>query len=423
MRRNVLRNLLLIALGVLLLLGGGLTAFLLIRKPPQGGIDTQLTHVTVITAPTTAVPTVPPKPPAPNVDRLCWRVFGGDGSRRLARPDVHLGIPLRPPLWARGLKGYIEYPPVYCDGVLYVNTYRGDTWAIVARSGKVLWRRRDRAHKPSSPAIAGPYVIVAGKDGAVTALDRRRGHVVWKVEVGSVVESSPAVRNGVVFFGSQNGRLYAVDARSGRIHWAYDTGGRINSSPTLVDGNVCITNYAGGIFCLRMRDGTKVWSTYLKRDPLRYESFYASASTDGTRLYTIARSGKVVALSAKDGAVLWTAHVDSLGYSTPAVDRDRVYVGDFRGTLHAYQKDSGRQLWQTTVPGGVGRILGAPVVIGNLVFFATLETEAYAARVSDGRIVWHVPIGKYSPGIATERAYYFSLNGILVAFRGPGSAR
>ena len=41
-----------------------------------------------------------------------------------------------------------------------------------------------------------------------------------------------------------------------------------------------------------------------------------------------------------------------------------------------------------------------------------------SARASDGKIVWHFPIGKYSPGIATERAYYFTLNGILVAFRG-----
>ena len=55
------------------------------------------------------------------------------------------------------------------------------------------------------------------------------------------------------------------------------------------------------------------------------------------------------------------------------------------------------------------------VLVGDLVFFSTLETETYAARASDGKIVWHFPIGKYSPGIATERAYYFSLNGILVA--------
>ena len=68
-----------------------------------------------------------------------------------------------------------------------------------------------------------------------------------------------------------------------------------------------------------------------------------------------------------------------------------------------------------------GRILGAPVVVGDLVFFSTLETNTYAARVKDGKIVWKISLGKYSPGIATNEHYYFSLNGILVAFQAENS--
>ena len=63
-------------------------------------------------------------------------------------------------------------------------------------------------------------------------------------------------------------------------------------------------------------------------------------------------------------------------------------------------------------------MIGAPIVVGNLVFFSSLEEKTYAARVSDGRVVWQLGIGKYSPGIATERTYYFTLNGLVVAFRG-----
>ena len=63
-----------------------------------------------------------------------------------------------------------------------------------------------------------------------------------------------------------------------------------------------------------------------------------------------------------------------------------------------------------------GRILGPAVVVGDLVFFSTLEERTYAARVSDGKVVWRIRMGKYSPGIATEGHYYFSLNGILAAF-------
>jgi outer membrane protein assembly factor BamB len=70
-----------------------------------------------------------------------------------------------------------------------------------------------------------------------------------------------------------------------------------------------------------------------------------------------------------------------------------------------------------------GRILGAPIVVGDLVFFSTLEQKTYAARVATGRVVWRLGIGKYSPGIATERAYYFTLNGILVAFSGRNARR
>ena len=229
------------------------------------------------------------------------------------------------------------------------------------------------------------------------------------------VESSPVVVDGLVYFGSQDGRLFAVNSATGRIRWAYQTGARINASPS-VDGNrVCITTYAGAFFCFDRRTGTKLWSTYVKRDAFRYDSFYSSPSTDGERLYGVARSGAVVAVRASDGEIVWTQHVGGLGYTTPAVAFGRVYVGGFDGKIRAYRATSGDRLWEVYVG---GRILGAPVVIGNLVFVSTLEGRTFAVRASDGKVVWRIPLGQYSPGIATERTYFFSLNGRLLAFLG-----
>ena len=57
-------------------------------------------------------------------------------------------------------------------------------------------------------------------------------------------------------------------------------------------------------------------------------------------------------------------------------------------------------------------------MIGENVFVSTLEKRTYAVRASDGKIVWRLPLGRYSPGIATERTYFFSLNGRLLAIRG-----
>ena len=129
----------------------------------------------------------------------------------------------------------------------------------------------------------------------------------------------------------------------------------------------------------------------------------------------MARSGKVVAVDASDGHVVWTASVGGLGYTTPAVADGRVFAGGFDGRLRAFRATTGEELWSKSVG---GRILGPPVVIGPYVFFSVLEGRTYALRVTDGNIAWRLPLGKYSPAIATEKTYYLSLNGRLIAVSG-----
>ena len=344
-------------------------------------------------------------------------MFGGGPRRELSRPAIDLGIPSSEAALGARAREYMEYPPSYCDGMLYVNTFRGDTWAIDAddgqgRSGRRSARRRSRRRRRSRATSSSS----ARRTARSPRSTRESGKLVWQLRT------------------QREGRVVARGRGRTRSTSARPTAGSSPSTSTPV-GSAGRTTPAGGSTRARRSptaasasrrtrarssacaSGTaqKLWSTYVKRDSFRYESFYASASTDGERLYTIARSGRIVTLDADTGRVIWTDRVNSLGYSTPAVGRDRIFVGDFDGGLRAYRKTNGRLLWRAHVG---GRILGAPVVVGDLVFFSTLETETYAARTSDGKIVWRYGLGKYSPGIATERAYYFSLNGMLVAFRG-----
>jgi outer membrane protein assembly factor BamB len=226
------------------------------------------------------------------------------------------------------------------------------------------------------------------------------------------------VVDDVAYFGSTEGRLYALNARTGAVRWAYNTGGRINASPSIFENRVCVSTYAGSIFCLDRRNGRKLWSTYVKRNAFSYESFYASASTDGARLYTTSRAGKIVALSAKTGRVLWTYQMSGWGYATPAVAGGRVYVGGFDGRLRAFRAEDGKVLWDTALG---GQILAPALIVGDLVFVSRLDDRTYALRTSDGKVVWQRGEGGYSPGIATDRHYYLSLRRILFAYRGENS--
>ena len=107
----------------------------------------------------------------------------------------------------------------------------------------------------------------------------------------------------------------------------------------------------------------------------------------------------MLALDAASGEELWR-DTGALTYGTPSVAEGRVFVGDLGRRLRAFRARDGELLWRIDVS---GRVLGPTLVVGNFVYFSTLEGDTYAARVTDGKIVWHVSMGKYAPGIATER--------------------
>jgi outer membrane protein assembly factor BamB len=413
------RRWILLSLAVLGLLvaGAAVAVYLKARDRPQGKLDTELKGVSVETGDIRAT-TAPKKRKGHHLvdDKRCWLEFGGDPQRTLARPSIDIGLPLRH-FWVTGLGSYIEYPPSYCGGILYVNTFGGKTVALNSHNGHVIWQHMG-GRKPSTPAIAGPRLIVSSHDGYVTAYNRFNGRLLWRLKVAAKVESSPIAVGRLVYFGATNGRLFCVYTTTGRIKWAYNTGGRINSSPSILGNSIYVSTYAGSIWRLNRATGQKIWSKYLSRDFVRYESFYASVSTDGKRLFTISRSGGVYALSASDGHVIWRSSVNSWGYATPAVAHGRVFFGGFDGRVRALRAATGQVLWSRRLG---GRFLGPAFVAGPYVFFSNLERNTYGLRASDGKLLWHLDIGKYSPGIVTERHYFFTLNGIVQAWHGTKS--
>ena len=349
-------------------LAGLAVAVMLVTDRDAGALDTELERRDRLAEAATAPPSRRSQKPAEERPRSAGSSSAATRGDRLPVRDARLGLPAKKAMWTRGLGGYIEFPGAYCDGTFYVNTVEGNTFAIESETGKVRWRRQVGGTLPSSPAIDGPRLVVASQSGAVTALERARGRVVWRVQTGGKVESSPVAVDGLVYFGSHDGRLFAVHSRTGRVRWAYQTTGRINASPSVFRGRACVTTYAGSIVCVDARTAASCGRRTSGATGFRYESFYASPASDGRRIYSVARSGKVVALDARDGDVVWTAYVGGLGYTTPAVANGRVFAGGFDGRLRAFSSSTGAELWSRWAG---GRLLGAPVVIGKHVFFST----------------------------------------------------
>ena len=152
----------------------------------------------------------------------------------------------------------------------------------------------------------------------------------WALEMGTKrgLEATPLVVGGVIYTTSSWSVVIAVDARSGQQLWRYDPQ---------------VPRRYGGISCCDV----------VNRGVALYRG----------RVYVGTLDGRLVALDAKTGALVWSVvTVDqSKPYTitmAPRIVKRKVIIGNggaefgVRGYVTAYVADSGKQVWRFyTVPG------------------------------------------------------------------------
>jgi quinohemoprotein ethanol dehydrogenase len=146
------------------------------------------------------------------------------------------------------------------------------------------------------------------------------------------LEATPLAVDGVLFFSGTYGKTYAVDARTGRLLWNFD--------PHSGEYRPDIFRYSGSLGGHR---GVAYWRG---------------------KVYVGVVDGRLFALDAKTGSVLWSvqtfddpkAHKAISG--APRVFNGKVIIGhncfgaDSRGYVTAYDTETGQQRWRFfTVPG------------------------------------------------------------------------
>lgn len=377
------------------------------NAPERSQLDTELAGVEEPTEAEqpSAEPVVPAKARG---EQPCWPVYGRTPSRESDAADLDHGIPKRP-VWRIRI-GIMEFPPSFCDGILYVNNQRGLTYALYASNRKVLWKRRTANLYDSTPAVSGRRLFLGMFDPpGVHAVDRRTGRTLWKLRAGGPVEASPVVVDGIVYATSKDRRVYAIDERTGRVKWAFLTGGEVKDSPSVVGGRVYVGNYAAEVFSLDAKTGVVKWQK--SYGGVLGDRIYSSVPISGRSAFFATVRGNVYAVDTRDGSTRWQASIPGYVYSTPAVSGGRVFIGNYPGRIYAFDERSGRRLWSKQLNGSIS---GSPTVIGDVVYVSTLSGKrTYGFAAKSGRKVWETGDGRYVTGIATDDAIYLSLGTIL----------
>ena len=103
--------------------------------------------------------------------------------------------------------------------------------------------------------------------------------------------------------------------------------------------------------------------------------------------------------------VVWRTAVPGLGHSSPIVWKDHLFIttaqqGGSKMSMLAYDRRSGKQLWETAVPSsGVEHIYpknshaSATAVTDGQQIYASFGTHGLAAFDFNGKLVWHRKVG------------------------------
>ena len=216
---------------------------------------------------------------------------------------------------------------------------------------------------PAPPAAGGaqkPSAIV--DDAALVAAEERTGEWITHGRTQSEQRFSPLTR-----ITDQNvGQL--------KVAWTFETGTDrvLEATPLVVDGVMYTTASWGIVFALDAKTGRELWKWDPKVDP-KYERFACCDVVNRGvafykgRVYAAAFDGRLTALDAKTGAVVWSVTtVDQTKAYTvtgaPRVVKGKIIIGNggaeygIRGYVSAYNAETGEMSWRFyTVPGDPGK--------------------------------------------------------------------
>ncbi|WP_297489847.1 PQQ-dependent dehydrogenase, methanol/ethanol family [Acidocella sp.] len=154
------------------------------------------------------------------------------------------------------------------------------------------------------------------------------------------LEGTPVAVNGVLYFTGSEGKVYAVNGSDGKVLWTYDP---------------------------------QIWKVHPASMAFNFGANRGVAYDNG-KIFSAALDGRLFALDAKTGALLWSVQTVSLQGAQTITGAPRVFAGkviigqggaDFgaRGYVTAYDQATGKQLWRFyTVPASPAQNAGDPAM-------------------------------------------------------------
>ena len=165
-----------------------------------------------------------------------------------------------------------------------------------------------------------------------------------------------------------------------------------------------------GLLCLSAADGSVLWKTPLKFNPwggptVVGETVLLGGSNIRLEPNDVPRGkGEVVAMSLKDGTVLWRRDVAGGVVSSIAVREGVAVFTATDGNVRGWEVGSGKERWSFAAK---APFFAGPALAANVAYVGDLRGVVHAIGIADGKKIWSLDLAA-DPKIAGSGMIYGS---------------
>ncbi|MDZ4212193.1 MAG: outer membrane protein assembly factor BamB, partial [Methylotenera sp.] len=284
-----------------------------------------------------------------------------------------------------------EFSPVVEAGFAYAASASGEVVKLDVTNGSQIWRVKTGEKLSGGVGVGGSLVMVGTQKGIVYAYDNA-GKLQWKSKLSSEVLSAPKYFDGVVIARTGDSRIYGINADDGSRKWVYDRTSPAltlrSSAGVVVDGGAVYAGFGGGkLVAVRADNGKILWEASVAQpkgvtEIERIADITSLPVVDGPLVYAVAYQGKIAAVDRTTGRVVWNRDISSL--SGLNVQDGRIFVSHAAGSIYALDYTTGKTFWRQAAL--KNRQLTAPVPLGDLIAVGDLEGYVHFLSRDDGAL-------------------------------------
>ena len=275
------------------------------------------------------------------------------------------------------------------------------------KTGKQLWETQinegefpARIFLPNnthaSPTVSSDgklfFAVFNNNDSAQLAALDAKGKIVWKKKAGVFVPkryqfgygASPLVHDGMVIVSSEcerDGTMKAFETKTGKEIWSVKRDKATSYSSPIVakfgDREMLLISGGNEVAAYNPKDGKQLWKT-----ESRWQVSCGTLVWDEKNEIVFASGGfpqaQTLALSAKDGKVLWTKRVKCYEQSMLAFD-GHVYAVDDNGIAYCWKSKDGTETWRKRLQRPVS---SSPVLANGNIYIANERGVHYVFKAN-----------------------------------------